>query len=65
MMPSEYFSKRKYFVKMLIYLILFDLIVGTPQLNLHYTDWISKSDNNFQPNCLRIGIGDELKKMES
>lgn len=44
--------------RMLSYLILVHLIVATPQLNLHHTNWVSQSqrDNTFQHNCLRISV---------
>ncbi|CAF3392918.1 unnamed protein product [Rotaria sp. Silwood2] len=35
---------------------LFNFIVATPQINLHYTDWISENEshNILQHDCLRI-----------
>jgi hypothetical protein len=44
-------------VKYILYLILIELIVGTPQLNLYYTDEID--DNEFQHNCLHIVINEK------
>jgi hypothetical protein len=52
-------------VKHLIYLMQLYLIVAVPQLNLHYTDWISESDNDFQHNCLRIDFSNDMNMMES
>jgi hypothetical protein len=45
-------------VKYLFYFILLHLIIAAPQLNLHYTDWVSESesesDNALQHNCLQV-----------
>jgi hypothetical protein len=45
-----------FYVKYLLYLIFIELIIGTPQLNLYYTNGIDESDNEFQHNCLHIFI---------
>ncbi|CAF3637697.1 unnamed protein product [Rotaria sp. Silwood1] len=43
-------------MRLLLNFILLHFIFATPQINLHYTEWISESENNtlFQLNCLRV-----------
>jgi len=38
----------------MFYLNVLNLIVGIPQLNFYYTDLLSKSNNTYEHNCLRI-----------
>ncbi|CAF2814581.1 unnamed protein product [Rotaria sp. Silwood2] len=45
-------------MKYLFSLILLNFIFASPQINLHYTDWINESESNYilQHNCLRIAV---------
>ncbi len=47
-----------FYVKYLFYLILTNLVLVTPQLNLYYTDSVStpEKENQLQHDCLRAPV---------
>jgi hypothetical protein len=47
-------DETMFYMKYFFYFIFLHLIVGTPQINLYYTDWTNSSNNVLQHDCLRI-----------
>ncbi|CAF3851051.1 unnamed protein product [Rotaria sordida] len=47
-----------FYMKYLFSLILLNFIFASPQINLHYTDWINESESNYvlPHNCLRVAV---------
>ncbi|CAF4272069.1 unnamed protein product, partial [Rotaria sordida] len=47
-----------FYIKYLCGLILLNFIFASPQINLHYTDWINESESNYvlSHNCLRVAV---------
>ncbi len=41
-------------LKCLFYSILIQINIVMPQVNLHYTDWISENVNKLEHDCLRV-----------
>ena len=50
---------KMFHLKYIFYFTRLSLILSTPQVNLHYTDWPSENHNALHYNCLRVPVEDD------